>query len=313
MERVPVIDLAAPASDVAARIDEACRDVGFFVVTNHGVPSRLLADLDSVAREFFSLDESEKAEIAMEHGGSAWRGWFPLGGEFTSGVPDLKEGIYFGSERPASDRRPMHGPNLFPRRPAAMRAVVLEYLDAAESLARRIVGLMDRALDLGGQLSALVGDPLILFRIFAYPPHPAGDAEHWGVGEHTDYGLLTLLLQDGAGGLEVRTRSGWIGVDPLPGSFVCNIGDMLERATGGRWRSNPHRVRNPSDRLRLSFPFFFDPSFDARVRPFLEPRPSHRERWDGVDPMLFEGPYGDWVWAKVSRVFPELAERVAPG
>src|SRR5438477_11642034 len=93
-------------------------------------------------------------------------------------------------------------------------------------------------------------EPLILFRIFNYPP--PRDPALWGVGEHTDYGLLTVLLQDASGGLEVRSRSGWVGAPPIAGSFVCNIGDMLDRMTRGVYRSTPHRVRNPAPRDRLS-------------------------------------------------------------
>src|SRR3984893_8695034 len=109
------------------------------------------------------------------------------------------------------------------------------------------------------------GEPLTLFRIFNYPP-PA-DPTLWGVGEHTDYGLLTILLQDDAGGLEVKSRSRWVSAPSVPGSLVCNIGDMLDRMTGGLYRSTPHPVRNPAPRDRLSFPFFFDPNFFAPVRP----------------------------------------------
>ena len=108
-----------------------------------------------------------------------------------------------------------------------------------------------------------------------------------GGGRATDYGLLTLLLQDEHGGLEVHGRDGWIDAPPVPGSFVCNLGDMLERMTDGRYRSTAHRVRNTSGAHRLSFPFFFDPGWDAVID-------------DGG------GTYGAYVSSKVSRVFPEL-------
>jgi isopenicillin N synthase-like dioxygenase len=134
------------------------------------------------------------------------------------------------------------------------------------------------------------GDPLTLFRIFNYPAAPTGD-EAWGVGEHTDYGVLTILAQDDAGGLEVRSGDRWIAAPPLAGSFVCNIGDMLERMTQGRYRSTPHRVRNPAPRDRLSLPFFFDPNFRARIE-------------------ATNGTYGDYILAKVAKVFPALGEAV---
>jgi len=155
-------------------------------------------------------------------------------------------------------------------------------------------------------------EPLTLFRIFNYPPP---DPTLWGVGEHTDYGLLTILFQDDAGGLEVRSRSRWVAAPPLPGSFVCNVGDMLDRMTSGVYRSTPHRVRNPAPRDRLSCPFFFDPNFFARVQPVdlpgREAPPDDRaERWDRASVRLFEGTYGDYLLAKVGKVFPELRQKV---
>src|SRR5207247_6938094 len=136
----------------------------------------------------------------------------------------------------------------------------------------------------------------------------------WGVGEHTDYGLLTILLQDDAGGLEVRSRSRWIPAPPVPGSFVCNIGDMLDRMTRGLYRSTPHRVRNPAPRDRLSFPFFFDPSFFARVRPieFAGRGSPPADRTDpGVRPGAppSGGPYAASLRAKAGKSSPEWGPR----
>jgi isopenicillin N synthase-like dioxygenase len=285
---VPVIDVRDPVA-AAPEIDRACREVGFFSVVGHGIDADHLARLDALSRAFFALPDDEKARISMDRAGAAWRGWFPIGGELTSGVPDRKEGIYFGAERPTpDDGRPLHGPNLFPARPAELRDVVLTHLDVMTQLGHRLATSMSVALGHEPTWFAehLTGDPLILFRIFHYPPDPAPG--EWGVGEHSDYGLLTLLLQDDAGGLEVRAADGsWIAVPPLAGSFVCNLGDMLERMTDGRYRSTPHRVRNTSGVSRLSFPFFFDPG------------------WDVVVPGM-AGTYGEYVLSKVARVFPQL-------
>src|SRR3954463_3580893 len=159
----------------------------------------------------------------------------------------------------------------------------------------------------------ITGEPLTLFRIFNYPP-PA-DPTLWGVGEHTDYGLLTILLQDDAGGLEVKSRSRWVSAPPVEGSFVCNIGDMLDRMTGGLFRSPPPRVRNPAPRAPLSFPFFFAPTFFASVRPIElagpgVPRDDRDERWDRASVHAFEGTYGDYLLGKVGKVFPELRSAV---
>jgi isopenicillin N synthase-like dioxygenase len=182
----------------------------------------------------------------------------------------------------------LHGPNLFPRRPAELRELVLTYMDELTRVGQAVLAGM--ALGLGRPASwfaeHVIADPLVLFRAFRYPPSAETDEDRWGVGEHTDYGLLTLLGQDANGGLQVRGNAGWVNVEPVPGAFVCNLGDMLERLSAGVYRSTPHRVRNISGAERLSFPFFLDPSWDTEVG---------------------DGTYGDYILAKVAKVFPDLA------
>jgi isopenicillin N synthase-like dioxygenase len=331
--RLPVIDVGPllphgperhrEVERAAERIAAACRDTGFFYVSGHGVPPGLTRRLDAASRRFFRLPDDEKSEISMDRGGRAWRGHFPVGQELTSGRPDQKEGVYFGAELPADDPRvragvPLHGPNLFPRQVPELRDAVLDYLDRMTALAQAVMGGIALGLGLPRDYfsAGYTARPTVLFRIFRYPPVPAA-AETWGVGEHTDYGLLTLLAQDDNGGLQVHGADGWIDAPPLPGTFVCNIGDMLDRLPGGRYRSTPHRVRNVSGRERLSFPFFFDPDWDAEVPP-LPARTSGlgaaagggRRRWDGRDPRAFTGTYGDYLLGKVSKVFPGLRDDV---
>jgi isopenicillin N synthase-like dioxygenase len=316
LAELPIVDLSEGARAAAGAIDAACRDTGFFYVVGHGVDDELGLRLEALAREFFALDDEEKSQIAMARGGAAWRGWFPVGGELTSGRPDRKEGIYFGAELGPDHPRvqagvPLHGANLFPARPAGLRAAVLEYLDEMTRVGHALLAAMAVALDLEPDWfeANLTADPTVLFRIFHYPPSDPDD-EAWGVGEHTDYGLLTILRQDGTGGLEVKSPSGWIDAPPIPGSFVCNLGDMLERMTGGRYRSTPHRVRNTTGSGRLSFPFFFDPSWDAEIVPTPGAAADPGSRWDGADVHAFQGTYGDYLLAKVARVFPELKGEV---
>jgi isopenicillin N synthase-like dioxygenase len=314
---LPVIDISLPGDGPARAIEAACRDTGFFYVTGHGIPPKLLADLDAAGRAFFALPEAEKMRISMDRGGRAWRGYFPVGGELTSGRPDLKEGIYFGTELPDGHPRvraglPLHGRNLFPEGVPALRPAVLSYLDALTGVAQDVLRLVARSLDLPADYFAAgyTAEPTVLFRIFHYPPSPP-DGDDWGVGQHTDYGLLTLLAQDANGGLQVRTPGGWIDAPPVPGTFVCNIGDMLERLTGEWYRSTLHRVRNVSGNERLSYPFFFDPDFRAEVPPLpgrARTTAAGQPRWDGADPVAFTGTYGDYLTAKVAKVFPELFE-----
>jgi len=167
-------------------------------------------------------------------------------------------------------------------------------------------------LDAGYFATGYTADPTILFRIFHYPPSPP-QTQNWGVGEHTDYGLVTLLAQDDSGGLQIAAPEGWIDAPPIPGTLICNIGDMLDRLTGGWYRSTPHRVRNLSGHGRLSFPFFLDPGFTAEVPPLPDRATAGddcRRRWDGQDLRAFTGTYGDYLLGKVAKVFPQLRRDV---
>ena len=323
---IPIIDvgpLLGPSGNqqlTAAELGRACRQSGFFYVVGHGVGEELQARLVTLSRQFFTQDLETKMRIRMALGGRAWRGYFPIGNELTSGRPDQKEGIYFGEELAEDDPHirmgtPMHGTNLFPEAPRGFRECVLEYMSALTSLGHRLMAGIALSLDLEESYFAdrITGKPLTLFRIFNYPA-PL-DPTLWGVGEHTDYGLLTILLQDDAGGLEVRSRSQWVPAPPVPNAFVCNIGDMLDRMTRGLYRSTPHRVRNRAARDRLSFPFFFDPGFFSRVQPIdlagrETPVGDAAERWDHADVHVFEGTYGEYLLNKVSKVFPELRQQL---
>jgi len=313
MKLLPIVDPAE--HDAAATIDRACRDVGFFAVPLPPAMRGLRDELIATAAEFFALPEDEKARVRMAVGGTAWRGWFPLEGELTSGVPDRKEGYYFGAELPP-DPRPMHGPNLWPERPAALADLVTRWMAGMEDLAQHLLSLM--AIGLGRPadffVRGLTAQPTPLFRIFRYPPHPQGDTSTWGVGEHTDYGLLTLLATDGTPGLEVKSHGEWIAAPADADLVICNLGDMLDRLTGGRYRSNPHRVRNHAGSDRYSLPFFFDPGWDAVVEPLefdddWQVPADAQDRWDRANLHQVSGTYGQWLGAKVAKVFPDLAQR----
>jgi isopenicillin N synthase-like dioxygenase len=313
---LPIIDLASPAA--AREIDRACRDFGFFAIRNHGVSNDLRQALLSAAIDFFGRSDGEKEAVALVRGGPAWRGWFPLGDELTSGIPDLKEGYYFGRELP-EDSRPMHGPNIWPTEPSSLRPLVMEWMATMETLAQFVLSLMAKGLGLAQDFFRidLTADPTPLFRIFRYPPHPPGSDDRWGVAEHSDYGLLTLLAHDGTAGLQVKVGDEWIDAPPDPRLIICNLGDMLDRLTAGRYRSTPHRARNSSLTDRYSLPFFLDPGWDAVIDPlelddaiddgWVAPADSD-QRWDRANLRDLSGTYGDWLSAKVSKVFPQLAD-----
>jgi isopenicillin N synthase-like dioxygenase len=327
-QSIPIIDVSPLVAgtksrhEVAAKIREACSDSGFFYVVGHGIDEKLQRKLEELSRQFFAMDAESKLRISMSRGGRAWRGYFPVGGELTSGRPDIKEGIYFGAELGEDHplvkaRTPMHGRNLFPTDMPMFREVVLDYIEAMTGLGHSLMRGIALSLDLEETYFAdrYTADPLVLFRIFNYPPtSKAPERESlYGVGEHTDYGLLTILRQDMSGGLEIKIKSRWVTAPPVAGSFVCNIGDMLDRMTGGRYLSTPHRVRNSAGRDRISFAFFFDPNFNAEVKPIESDAlliDNRQERWDQKSVHEFQGTYGDYLLDKVSRVFPELRREV---
>ncbi|UJR16079.1 hypothetical protein I4U23_002992 [Adineta vaga] len=339
---LPIIDISPllvlnsneeSQKETATQIHEACRNWGFFYVKNHGIPMKLQEELIELSRKFFARPLEEKMQISMSKGGRAWRGYFPLGNELTSGKPDGKEGLYFGTEIDNKDHPKvrnnilLHGCNQFPSNNSddiVFRHVILTYMTAIENLGRTIMSGLARSLKLDANYfdkNYFRNEPTCLFRIFNYPAsfcQQEGNENLWGVGEHTDYGMLTILLQDDIGGLQVKTsKNEWIQAPPISDTFVCNIGDMLDRMTGGYYRSTPHRVRNLSTkRDRLSFPFFLDPHWDAEVLPIPmqgltttdDDDDDAEQRWDKASVHTFRGTYGEYLLKKVSRVFTDLAQ-----
>jgi isopenicillin N synthase-like dioxygenase len=337
--KIPVIDISPFFREnvteeelnlVATSIGNACRTVGFFCVVNHGIPHQLMDDMQAVAKKFFNQPSETKSKVSMKLGGKAWRGWFPVGDELTSGRPDQKEGYYFGSEEDSDHPLPLHGSNIWPNEEVPeMKDLVLEYMDKCTQVAQKLMQSICRSLNVDvNLLKDQFEKPTTLFRIFNYPPHPdcAPDGlPLYGVAEHTDYGYLTLLYQDQSGGLQARLIDGeWIEVPPIPYSLVVNLGDALQHNTGGLLRATPHRVRHLSTQDRLSFPFFFDPGFESEMiniidhleedsklkkEALLNMQVDKRERWDGANPEQFQGKYGVYLMKKVSKVFPELSQQ----
>lgn len=127
-------------------------------------------------------------------------------------------------------------------------------------------------------------------------------------GEHTDYGVFTMILCDDVKGtLQIRRKgqSQWVDVDPVPNGFICNLGDMLARWSNNLYVSTPHRVLRPKESScgplkveRISIPFFFDPNYDSMICP-IDELVQRSEK-----PMLFDPiMYGDHLLAKMSKNF----------
>jgi isopenicillin N synthase-like dioxygenase len=270
---LPLIDLGAEVTDgqvgLARRLDAALREHGFCAVVGHGVPGGQVEAAFDAGRRFFALPQAVKERWHIDR----WplqRGFDPIGWQALdpANPPDLKESFYLGVEA--------IGPNQWPDEALVpgFRAALEAYADAMQTLARRLMRLFERALGVpAGHFDGFMRHPTCTTRLLHYPPQPARAAPgQVGCGAHTDWGALTLLAQDDAGGLQVqRTDGQWIDVDPVPGAFVVNVGDMTQRWTNDRWRSTMHRVVNRrSGRDRWSIAYFFDLDADAVIAPLAE-------------------------------------------
>lgn len=277
MTEIPIIDIApliaGQPKAVAARIGAACRGVGFFYITGHGVPPAMLADIFDHGRRLFATPDPVRAAVRLGPG-TGNRGYVPLGGEALdpSKPADLKQAFNVGLELAPDDPELVaqvmfRAPNLWPDLPG-FRAAVLAYFDAVWTVGRTLHQAF--AVDLGlppGFFDDKLDRPMATLRLLHYPAWPAAMAPgQMGAGAHTDYGNVTLLLTDDVGGLEVQTRSGdWLVAPHVPGAFICNIGDCLMRWTNDVYVSTPHRVVNPDGRERQSVAFFLDPNPEAVV------------------------------------------------
>jgi isopenicillin N synthase-like dioxygenase len=266
---LPVIDVspmftgAEGLRTVARQIGAAARDIGFFSIVNHGVPAALCNDVFNVARAFFALTEAEKEQIAFERS-PVYNGFSRMYAEkLHPDLPsDLKESWCMGLDSLVE--------NLWPDVPG-FRPTMLAYFAAIHALCTELHRAV--AIDLGADahyFDGLVANTLGQLRLLHYPPHPgAFDGALHGASPHTDYGGITFLMQDDAGGLEVQARNGeWIAVPPQPGVMLCNIGDALMRWSNDVYVSTPHRVVNTSGRERYSVVFFGDVSGDALIECF---------------------------------------------
>ncbi|MBX3600151.1 MAG: isopenicillin N synthase family oxygenase [Rubrivivax sp.] len=273
---LPLIDLAAVSPAAAARtIDQALVRDGFFAVAGHGVQAEVVTAAFDASQRFFALAEVDKRRWHID-GWPLKRGFDPIGWQsLDPGMPpDVKESFYLGVEA--------IGPNQWPDETLVpgFRAALTAYSAAMEALARRLMALFEAAIGLSaGHFDAFMRHPTCTTRLLHYPPQPAQAAPgQIGCGAHTDWGALTLLAQDDAGGLQVqRADGGWLDVAPLPGAFVINVGDMMQRWTNDRWRSTVHRVINRhSGRDRFSIAYFFDLDAEAVITPLAACTSAHR-------------------------------------
>lgn len=266
LERLPIVALSAPRDEIARAIGAAARDTGFFYVTDHGIDPALTAAVFAQANRFFDLAPERKARAGKRPG---FRGYEGLEGQrLDSGSPpDLKESFNFAGDFGAPTPEPMD--NVWPDDLPGFREALEAYCHPMLDLGRELLRLLARSLgEPETTFDAGFGAPSASLRLLRYPPQPADAAPNQlGAGAHTDWGAITLLAQDGCGGLEVENARGeWLRAEPVPDSFVVNLGDMIARWTNGRYHSNMHRVMNDrSQRNRHSIVLFFNPAYYTRV------------------------------------------------
>ena len=291
---VPVIDLTpwlsgddTARAGVAAQVDAALQSVGFFLITGHGVPGSLRATVREHARAFFALPDAVKRPYAVTVGG---RGWLPPGveangyAEGTQTPPDLKESFAVGADWPTGDPE-VDGywfqRNVYPAEVPALQPAVVAYLARMRELADELLVLCAAALNLESDFfTRHTGHATHTMNINWYPPMAVAGAPEPGqfrIGPHTDFGTLTVLDREpGRGGLQVWTaRGGWEYVPYRPGSLTINAGDLLARWSGGRWKSNRHRVLPPQaeapDEDLLSLVYFYEADHDAVIESLQPP------------------------------------------
>jgi isopenicillin N synthase-like dioxygenase len=285
---LPELDLApfmaAPHSErgreLVARLRDACHGPGFCYLVGHGVPAELDAAVMACAREFFALPERERRALAIARS-PHFRGYTVLGDERTRGVSDWREQLDVGAEEPAAVVAPgeppwrrLRGPNQWPARLPAMQPTVLAWMRAMDRVGLAILRAL--ALGLGQPLDHFDGyvlprgDPHL--KIIRYPAQPRDADTGQGVGMHHDSGLVSFVLQDDVGGLQVEIDGELVDATPRPGTYVMNLGEMLQAATNGYLRATKHRVTSPpSGRERVSVAYFFHPRLDAVFMPIELP------------------------------------------
>jgi isopenicillin N synthase-like dioxygenase len=280
-DHIPVVDLRGSFADnpddrraVAHDIRQACCDTGFFYIENHRIDRAVVDRAFEEAKAFFELPLNEKKAVDAADWLTA-RGYEGMQKRAldSGSPPDLMESFFLGRDLPldhpyVQKRVRGYGPNQWPKGRAAFRDALETYHDQVVDLGHHLMKLLALSLELEeNYFEAAYRNFTATLRLHRYVPQPVDAVPNQiGAGAHTDYGAITILAQDDCGGLEVQNIAGdWLRADPVPGTFVVNLGDMIRRWTNDIYHSNMHRVRNASGRDRYSMALFFNPDYFARI------------------------------------------------
>ena len=266
---IPVVDIqplrdGSDPKGVAKLLHEASQKLGFIYIKGHGIPEEVIDSARAGAYEFFGQTESVKAAVKVT---AKHRGWLGQGGaKMKDGAKaDLKESFIWGHED--DDRALMdhdlRGENIWPAELPHMSQEAMSYFQHAHKVAHHLMRGFALGLDLDEDFFLKTASrPLSRASYVYYPAQPADlGSSQFGVGPHTDFGVLTVLCQDSVGGLQVEDATGdWIQAPPIEGTLIVNVADLLSRWTDGAYKSTPHRVVNSSGKKRLSIVLAFDPN-----------------------------------------------------
>ncbi len=278
---IPVLDFSpmetgnqSEKQALAKKLFEACTQVGFFYVTNHGVPESAIKNMQLVSKTFFDQPIEKKLAIDIKHS-SFNRGYIPMFGEKNNehSKGDLKETFDVAIEVDKNDQdflagNPLYGPNQWPDDLPEFKDAMQTYFSAVTQLCHRLYRAFALALGLPEtHFDSMQQKPLDILRLLRYPPQPVVENEDQiGTGAHSDFDCFTVLHQDPTGGLQALNSHGeWIDAVPVEGSFLINVGDMLERWTNGLFVSTVHRVINRSGNERYSTVFFAAPNYHTKL------------------------------------------------
>lgn len=323
---------------VADELLSMCHGVGFFTITDHGVPTEFVEHYFGLLEQFFALPEATKALIDKRNS-AYFRGWERIGAELTNGRVDHREQLDLSTENTpyASDVQPeylrLDGPNQWLPEDAlpGFRDAVNEWLRRMGDLAWELMEILSVGLGMPRHhLRDIFGErPLSLTKLISYPRTPDGEA---GVNPHKDAGFLTFVVQHGVGGLEALAPDGvWIPVEPPEGAFVVNVGEMLQAMTGNYFVAATHRV--VATEPRFSAAYFHGPDLRTAVAPMALPQrfhdavaasPRHRdagfmakrnEILDGETEIrsAVAPVFGQMMWNYYVRSYPEVVEAHFPG
>ena len=298
-DTIPVVDITAlrdnsDVNRIASELHAASQGLGFIYIKGHGIPDFHITSARKAAFEFFQASEENKKSVRVT---AAHRGWLKPGAAKMDddAKADLKESFIWGTQDVPQDDHPLRGPNQWPAFLPELEESAMTYFDSVQEVARVLLRGFAIGLNLEPEFFLKTSTrPLSRASFVYYPTQPADSGDNqFGVGPHTDFGVLTVLCQDDAGGLQVQDVNGdWIHAPPIDGTLVVNVGDLLSRWTDGQYKSTPHRVVNTSGQERLSLVLAFDPDpetmIDARDIPGLAPK----------DDPISCGDYLVWRFAK---------------